>query len=279
MATCLSGMKDIQSNKVSTLWLNGKIRNIDHVCLASMIANNLDVTLYHYGALSNVPSGVKLADASEILDLSLLDRLQCIKKKEHNPQIPIAQFSDFFRIILQKKSKGLWLDTDVFIFRPFTYNLDKVYFCHEGKGRIGYPVIYLPPNHPIIEEYENLLLQDTLMPNWLGFIRGKLRPFIWTLLRQKFSPSDLGITIYGNDGFSRLTKRHNCFKEALNKELFFHWTGKETERLFQKVDFENLINNPKHLGIHIHRKQWENLPINSGSFWEWALSKYGKEIN
>ena len=80
-----------------------KIRNIDHVCLASMIANNLDVTLYHYGALSNVPSGVKLADASEILDLSLLDRLQCIKKKEHNPQIPIAQFSDFFRIILQKR--------------------------------------------------------------------------------------------------------------------------------------------------------------------------------
>ncbi len=279
MATCLSGMKDIQSNKVSTLWLNGKIRNIDHVCLASMIANNLDVTLYHYGPVSNVPSGVKLADASEILDLSLLDRLQCIKKKEHNPQIPIAQFSDFFRIILQKKSKGLWLDTDVFIFRPFTYNLDKVYFCHEGKGRIGYPVIYLPPNHPIIEEYENLLLQDTLMPNWLGFIRGKLRPFIWTLLGQKFSPSDLGITIYGNDGFSRLTKRHNCFKEALNKDLFFYWTGNETNRLFQKVNFENLINNPNHLGIHIHRKQWENLTINSGSFWEWALSKYGNEIN
>ena len=43
--------------------------------------------------------------------------------------------------------------------------------------------------------------------------------------------------------------------------------------------FENLINNPKHLGIHIHRKQWENLPINPGSFWEWALSKYGNEIN
>ena len=272
-------MKDIQSNKVSTLWLKGKIRNIDHVCLASMVANNLDVTLYHYGAVSNVPSGIKLADASEILDLSLLDKLQCIKRKEHNPLRPIAQFSDFFRIILQKKSKGLWLDTDVFIFRPFTYNPDKVYFCHEGKGRIGYSVIYLPSNHKIIEEYENLLLQDTLMPNWLGFIRGKLRPFIWTLLRQKFSPSDLGITIYGNDGFSRLARRHNCFKEALNKDLFFHWTGNETNRLFQKVKFKDLINNPKHLGIHIHRKHWEHLPTNSGSFWEWALSKYGNEIN
>ena len=59
-------MKNIQSNKVSTLWVKGKIRNIDHVCLASMVANNLDVTLYHYEAVSNVPSGLKLADASEI---------------------------------------------------------------------------------------------------------------------------------------------------------------------------------------------------------------------
>ena len=117
------------------------------------------------------------------------------------------------------------------------------------------------------------------MPNWLGFIRGKLRPFIWTLLRQKFSPSDLGITIYGNDGFSRLARRHNCFKEALNKDLFFHWTGNETNRLFQKANFKYLINNPKHLGIHIHRKHWEHLPTNSDSFWEWALSKYGNEIN
>ena len=62
-----------QSNKVSTLWLKGRLRNIDHVCLASMVANNLDVTLYHYDEITNVPDGIKLADASEILDLSLLD--------------------------------------------------------------------------------------------------------------------------------------------------------------------------------------------------------------
>ena len=68
-------MKNVQSNKVSTLWLKGRIRNIDHVCLASMVANNLDVTLYHYEPITNLPKGVKLADACEILDLSLLDRL------------------------------------------------------------------------------------------------------------------------------------------------------------------------------------------------------------
>ena len=268
-----------QSNKVSTLWLKGKLRNIDHVCLASMVANGLDVTLYHYESVSNVPSGINLADGTEILDVSLLDRLKCIRKKELNPQVPIAQFSDFFRILLQKKSKGMWLDTDVFIFRPFSYDTQQFYYCHEGKGRIGYPVIYLPNDHPIIEEYENLLKQDTLMPNWLGFKRGKLRPVIWNLLSLDYSPSDLGITIYGNDGFSRLTKRHNCFHEAKSKDLFFHWTGKETDKLFKKENFNFFLNDSKYLGIHIHRKHWEKYPIVPDSFWDWALSKYGDEID
>ena len=146
-----------QSNKVSTLWLKGRIRKIDHVCLASMVANNLDVSLYCYDDLSNVPDGIKLKDANEILDISLLERLQCIKKKENNPSQPIANFSDFFRIFLQKFEKGLWLDTDVFIFKPFTYDTERVYFGFEGKGRIGSPVFYLPKDHPIISEYENLI--------------------------------------------------------------------------------------------------------------------------
>ena len=267
-----------QSNKVSTLWLRGRIRNIDHVCLASMVANDLDVTLFHYEDVSNVPNGVNLANAREILDLSLLDRLQCIKKKEHNPLVPIAQFSDIFRILLQKNKKGLWLDTDVFVFRPFTYNPEKSFYCHEGKGRIGYSVLYLPSNHIIIKEYEELLEGESLMPNWLGLIRGNLRPFVWKLLGQEFSPSDLGITIYGNDGFTRLAKRHSCFKEAQKKECFYAWIGDETNKLFTKNDFSHFLENSNCLGIHIHRKHWENLPVNKDSFWEWALQKYGEKI-
>ncbi len=267
-----------QSNKVSTLWLKGRIRKIDHVCLASMVANNLDVSLYCYDELSNVPDGIKLKDANEILDISLLERLQCIKKKENNPSQPIANFSDFFRIFLQKFEKGLWLDTDVFIFKPFTYDTDRVFFGYEGKGRIGSPVFYLPKDHPIISEYENLIQQDTLLPNWLGFVRGKVRPFWWNLIGQEFSPPDLGITIYGNDGFTRLAKRHNCFKEAQKKESFYTWIGDETNKLFTKNDFSHFLENSNCLGIHIHRKHWENLPVNKDSFWEWALQKHGEKI-
>ena len=131
-----------------------------------------------------------------------------------------------------------------------------MYFGYEGKGRIGSPVFYLPKDHPIISEYENLIQQDTLLPNWLGFVRGKVRPFWWNLIGQEFSPPDLGITIYGNDGFTRLAKRHNCFKEAQKKESFYAWIGDETNKLFTKNDFSHLLKNSNCLGIHIHRKHW-----------------------
>ena len=92
-----------QSNKVSTLWLKGKLRNIDHVCLASMVANGLDVTLYHYESISNVPSGINLADGTEILDVSLLDRLKCIRKKELNLTYQLHNLAIFSGFFFKKK--------------------------------------------------------------------------------------------------------------------------------------------------------------------------------
>ncbi len=257
-------------HRVASLWVEGPIRLVDQVCLKSMVRAGLDVTLYHYGPLQNVPSGVKLEDARAVLDIGLLDRLRLLKQKERTWQ-PVANFSDFFRIFLQKYELGLWLDSDVFVFRYFEYDKDRPFFAKEDKRRIGSPVFYLPPDHPIIAEYEDLIAQPELMPNWLGFWRGKVRPAWWRLTGQKFLPPDLGITIYGNDAFTRLAKRHDCYHLALPQASFYALNGKETDRLFQNFDFRFLMENEAHKGIHIHRKKWGTMPVVSGSFWEWAL--------
>lgn len=256
-------------NNVSTLWIEGKIRQIDHVCLKSMVRAGLDVTLYHYGSLENLPDGIKTADASEILDLKLIERLQLLKRKKASQ--PITNFSDFFRIFLLKNGRGLWLDTDVFVFRAFAYDETRPFFAYEGHGRIGSPVFYVPQDHPIIGEYESLLRQDILMPNWLGPWRGIIRPTFWRLTGQAFTPPDLGITIYGNDAFTRLTKRYGCYRQALPKKTFYYWTGRETDRLFTEPDnVRHLLADPACLGLHIHRKRWEKEPLVKGSFWDWA---------
>jgi hypothetical protein len=186
----------------------------------------------------------------------------------------LSQFSDFFRIFLQQQSAGLWLDTDVLLFRPFRYRTDQTYFAMEDSIRIGSPVWHLPSGHPIIAEYESLLRQDTLMPNWLGLRRGVLKPLAYRLRGQAFSPPDLGITLYGNDGFTRLAKRHRCYRQALPKHSFYHWAGAENRKVFEKKDFSLFLNDPRHIGLHIHKKAFASDTPVQGSLWEWMMQRY-----
>ncbi len=262
------------SNKVSTLWMDGPLRRIDEICLKSMVASGLDLTLYTFGDVPNAPRGVVLADAAEILSSKLIDRLQLVKRPERNPRQPIANFSDFFRVMLMKQKKGLWLDSDVFVFKPFTYDADEVFFAKEDRVRIGSPVYYLPPDHPVIGEYDQLMAQETLLPNWLGFRRGTLKPTWWKLRGIPYSPPDLGITIYGNDAFTRLARRYGDYGKAKPKHFFYHWSAAQSEWLFQPKDFRFFLTDPRHLGIHVHRKEGEHRPTEKGSWWEWAQELY-----
>ncbi|MGB2201186.1 MAG: hypothetical protein ACPH5G_07605 [Pseudooceanicola atlanticus] len=239
------------------------------------MAQGLDVTLYTYGDVPNAPPEVRVEDATPILDRSLLDRLQLKKQAANRPFQPVANFSDFFRIMLLKHDRGLWLDSDVFVFRSFEYDPTGVFFGKEDALRIGSPVFYLPPDHPIIGEYDALMTQSELMPNWLGFKRGVLRPWLWRMRGIEFTPPDIGITIYGNDAFTRLARRYSIYDRALPKARFYHWTGRKTDQLFDGTDWTFLRDNPKHLGIHVHRKFWENEPTQPGSWWEWAQDTYG----
>lgn len=95
-----------QRSDISTLWFDGPLRRIDWICLKSMVAQGMDVTVYTYGEIPNLPAGITLADGREICDPSLLERLQLIRRPERNAWQPIANFSDFFRVALMKQGRG-----------------------------------------------------------------------------------------------------------------------------------------------------------------------------
>ncbi len=256
------------------MWFDGPLRLVDEICLKSMVANGLEVSLYTYGDVPNLPQGITLRDGEEILNSSYLSKLQPVAKREYKTWLPTVQFSDLFRVMLQKYERGLWLDTDVFIFRPFSYPTHQVFFAKENFFRIGASVWYLPPGNQIIAEYERLLAQDVLLPNWLGVRRGFVKPRLYELTKTDYSPSDLGITIYGNDGFSRLTKRYNCFSDALPKSSFYHWASKENEKVFKSVNYRFFLESENYIGLHIHRKFLASSNPEKNSLWEWMLRSY-----
>lgn len=256
------------------MWFDGPLRLVDQVCLRSMVATGMPVTLYTYGDVANVPDGVSVRDGNEILDRDLIKRLMPIAKKSQANWLPTVQFSDFFRVFLQKAGKErIWLDTDVLLFRPFEYDRSKVYFARDNRG-IGASVFYLPPNNPIIAEYERLIEQDDLTPNWLEFKRRVLRPAFYRLTRTPFSPSDLGITIYGNEAFRQLAARYNLFDQAQPKHTFYQWTGAKCEDVFKAAPWAFFYDDPKYIGLHIHKKTSDALNPHVDSLWHNALQKY-----
>lgn len=262
-----------RSNKICTLWVDGPLRLADQVSLTSMVKNDLDVTLYTYGNVENVPTGITIANGEDVLPLVLIERL---KSTIHpHPNSGVAAFSDFFRIECQNQGRGMWLDSDMLIFRPFTYDQNKMYFAKENYFRIGFSALHLPMTNPICQDYIELRNSTALIPPWLGFKRRVIKPLIYKIKRQEYSAIDLGTTIYANDGFTRLAKHYGYWKYAKPKKWVYHWSAKDNFKMFRNYNFDDMIDDHSCIGLHIHKKSHATIPAQQGSLWEWALKKYG----
>lgn len=262
------------AQQLASMWFDGPLRLVDLICLRSMIATGMPVTLYTYGDVPNAPEGIDVRDGNETLDSALRNRLLPIAKKDQATWLPTVQFSDFFRVFLQRAGGGIWLDTDILMFKPFTYDLDDVYFVKEQTGGIGASVFYLPKSSPIICEYERLIERDDLTPDWLEFKRRVIRPLAYRLSGRKFSASDLGITIFGNEAFRRLSIRHRVFDRAKPQSTFYHWSDERNEDVFLPVEWKFFYSHPAHIGLHIHKKTPAVHSPEIGSLWRDALDRY-----
>jgi hypothetical protein len=211
---------------------------------------------------SNVPPGVRLCDGEAVLTDRLLQTLRPKIKTQFADWLPVVQFSDLIRVKLQELGAGLWLDGDVILFRHFDVDPDKPFFAWEDRHRIGSPVFYVPQGSPFLTDYVRVFDTPDLMPHWLGFKRRVLRPLLWRLQGKDWAPSDLGITIYGNDAFVHLARKHGLLKYAMGTKPFYSWNGKDTERFYDPDEPTHPEDDPGILGLHVHRKEpAQNRPL------------------
>src|SRR4051812_10885773 len=90
---------------INGLWI-GQLSPLEQLCIRSFIVQGHPYHLYTYDALDNVPAGVTLQDAGQILPKSLIFRNQLGKGKGS-----VAAFSDLFRYKLLLERGGWWVDT------------------------------------------------------------------------------------------------------------------------------------------------------------------------
>lgn len=268
----------VSSMDICTFWYGSRLRDVDRICLASMVMTGQRVKLFSYAPIENVPNGVELHDASTILPEVVFKRLDPHYPNFRN-RTTIVQFSDIFRIMLMKHSQGVWLDTDVYLLKQFHPDASKPYVARENRFRVGVSALYLPPDHPIIREFEIYVGASYPLPRWLGLRRGKLRPLYYRVTGKEITPAAIGITIFGNDGISRLARKYSIFKNAAPQENFYYWVGKEATRIYDPAYGLEPIHHPDFIGFHIHKKHKEVVTLQAGSFYTWAIERVNALLN
>lgn len=265
--------------KIAMLWISGPLRNIEKLCIASWIGNGHEVDVYSYGEIPDLPPGATPRDAGEVLSSEYIERLKPVAHVDRQRWQPLMNFSDLFRVKLMEQGRGLWLDGDVLLLRPIDFDPTLPYFAWEDWHRIGSPVFYLPKGAPFIEDYNRVYDSPDLMPPWLGFRRRVLKPLLWKLRGLPYSPPDLGITIYGNDAFTRLARKHRLTRHALPKRSFYAWNAEQTNRFYDAAHGEALLGDDEVIGIHIHHKGHINERPAEGSLYARAIERFSEHIS
>ena len=117
---------------------------MERLSLSSFLAHGHAYHLYTYGPVRNVPDGVVVCDAEEILP-----RSRAFQYSQHKTW---SGFANFFRYKLLLERGGWWADTDLVCLKPFDFE-DEYVFSSEfsvGKQMVNIGAIKAPAGAEIL---------------------------------------------------------------------------------------------------------------------------------
>ena len=146
--------------QVAALWIGGPLSFLEQLCLVSFVHAGQHIKLYTYEGVPNVPAGVEVGDANEILPQT--------GYLKHSKTGSPALHSDVFRYhLLNKCDRTIWADTDAYCVKPFT-TPNGHFYGWESKKHVNGGVLSLPRD----SETLRLLLEHTsdeyTIPTWYG---------------------------------------------------------------------------------------------------------------
>ncbi|MEM1325246.1 MAG: glycosyltransferase [Bacteroidota bacterium] len=123
-----------QQDVIHSLWIGTQLSHLELLTLRSFVAHGHDFQLWVYDELeTEVPEGVTLQDANEILD-----RKHIFRYREGDiGKGSVAGFSDIFRYKLLYEKGGWWVDMDVTCLRPFEFDTPYVFRQHDFLPVVG----------------------------------------------------------------------------------------------------------------------------------------------
>lgn len=146
---------------IASLWIGSDLTWLEELCLKSFVDHGHEVVLYCYEPIGNVPDGVTLADASEILPSEGIIR----HKRTGSP----AYHADLFRLHLMQKTDHIWVDTDAYCHQPFVlpeHGHLHGYTGLRGASLINNGVLRLPRGSATLDAMLAFTADEYPIPPW-----------------------------------------------------------------------------------------------------------------
>lgn len=145
---------------IAALWMEGALSFLEQLCLKSFVDAGHAVKLYHYGPLQNVPQGIELANAEDILPREGF----LTHQRTGSP----ALHSDLFRYkMLAQSQDTIWADTDAYCMKKFE-TPNGHFYGWESDKHINGGVLGLPADCDTLHELLEYTKDEFAIPSWYG---------------------------------------------------------------------------------------------------------------
>jgi hypothetical protein len=144
--------------EIASLWIGGQLTWLEQLCLKSFADAGHHTTLYSYEPIPNIPEGVHAGDAEEIFPSDPMYR----HARTGSPAI----HADLWRLNLLKKTDKIWVDADMYCYRPFNFTR-KTVFGWEKDGLVCNAVLGLPKTSKALKMMLEFFEDEYAIGPWL----------------------------------------------------------------------------------------------------------------
>ena len=196
---------------VASLWIGEKLHYLNQLCLMSHVKQGHPTTLYCTDTVSNVPDGVIVKPAGEIM---ALDRAIIAQTSE-------SFLSNVFRYKMIQKTDAIWVDCDAYCHRPFPDDMINIFAGHGFRGALNCGVVSIPKDGELIrvllDYYDNL----PAAPAWFNKQQKKKLEKQEASLPQAVRIYNAERTAFGPQAFTYFAQQTGDFDKALSHDYLY----------------------------------------------------------
>ena len=226
---------------INCFWFGSRLRWLEQVCLLSMLRQGHTVRLFSYDKLQNVPDGIDLVNAEDVMPVTALHR--------HRRSGSASLGSNIFRYRLMSFDVGIWLDIDMLLLAPIEKSEDCV-FGFQDDELINGAVLFIPSDNDLLGE----LLDFTASPHPVPpFYPAPAQQLLRA--RQRIgSPvhvRDMNWGVFGPQALTYFAKETGADRYASAKHVFYPVYFDEAHRPFMASWDAALRLSDETLGLHL----------------------------